>query len=221
MFPLVCLTLLLLSSCKRPIEKDLDDENDRNASFISNKPGSWWVYGVSDGTVNKRVATGEDSLMQERTFDYYELIDTVTGNTVPEYFAKNQEYMLMLIDIDGERKNYGLMVVYKENAQVGDSWMNTGNFTFSGVPIQGKIEGTVESINGTKTIGDHTFTQVSVIHNELKAKLVGSPAYTNCGTARIWFAQGIGVIKSEYDFQIGSFLDREYSDSLLSYHLQP
>src|SRR5690606_36366329 len=84
MFPLVCLTLLLLSSCKRPIEKDLDDENDRNASFISNKPGSWWVYGVSDGTVNKRVATGEDSLMQERTFDYYELIDTVTGNSVPE-----------------------------------------------------------------------------------------------------------------------------------------
>ncbi len=221
-FLLSATLICLAASCKKKGENEkLDKDNDPNSSFMSNKEGSWWLYGVSNGTINRRTATGRDSTQLDKVFNYYELQDTVTYDILPEYFGKNKDFMLMLTDIDGGQTNYALIVIYKEDGKVGDSWTNTGNFTFSGVPIQGKIEGRIESTGGSMTIGDKTYQEVTLIHNDLKAKLVGSPVYTDCGTAKLWFAKDIGIIKSDYDFHIASFFSRQYRDSLLDYHIVP
>lgn len=213
--------LLLLGACKKGDNENLDDENDPNASFLSTKEGSWWLYGVSDGTVNKRKATSRDSTMLDRTYNYYELEDTVLHSIIPEYFAKNQEFMLMLADLDGTKSNYAVVVIYKENGKVGDTWTNTGNFTFSGIPVQVKIEGRIESAGGSVTIAGKTYQDVTVTHNDLKAKITGTPAYTNCGTAKLWFAKGVGVLKSDYDIKIPAILTRKFTDSLLDHHIVP
>jgi hypothetical protein len=210
----------LFSSCRKGINEKLDDNNNPVSGYMSTKAGSWWLYGATDGTITHRVATGVDSVKLDRVYNYYETTDTVSKHITPEYFGKNAGMFLMLVDLDGNQTNYMNVAVQKDNAQVGDTWSNTGDITYSGMKFDLLAEGEVMSVNTTMTINGHTYTDVAEIRNKLKAKPVLSPFYTNCGTATMWFKKGIGIIKADYDISISSFFSKQYTDSLLDYHIQ-
>ena len=161
---LLVMTLAVLSySCKKGANEILDDNNDPVTDYMSTKQGSWWLYGANDGTVTRRVAKGIDSVKLDRTYNYYETIDTITQHITPEYFGKNAGMFLMLVDLDGSETNYMNVVVQKDNPQVGDTWTNTGDISYSGLSFDLLAEGEVMSIGGTMSINGHTYT-LSLIH---------------------------------------------------------
>lgn len=222
-FALVALPSITLTACKKGDNQKLDGDNDPISDFMSTKEGSWWMYGSNEGSVTIRRATGKDSLMLERIYNYYETTDTNSQYITPEYFGKNKDNFLMLVDMDlnGNKQNYLNVVVQKENPQVGDSWSNTGSLSYAGMPFDLLTEGEIKSTGGTMVLNGTTYTEVTEIENKLKFKPKLHPIYAKCGTARMWFAKGIGIIKSDFDISVGSLYTRKYNDSLLSYHIVP
>lgn len=219
---LFLINCILFLSCKKKGDNEkLDGPNTSVTDFMSTKEGSWWLYGSNESTVIKRMATGADSTKLDLFFDYYEALDTNTNHITPEYFGKNGELYLTLIDIDGSQKNYIPAVVQKDNAKVGDTWLNTGDITYSGMKFDLKIEGEIESVNETITVGPHTFTNVVRTKSILKGKASAQPVFVKCGEVTMWFAKGIGIIKSNFEINILEIYKRKYSDSLIQYHIEP
>jgi len=210
-------------SCKKGDNEKLENENTPVAGFMSARQGSWWLYASNENTVVRRVATGRDSVKMGLSYNYYEATDTTSQYVTPEYFARNGDKFLMLVDLDGSQTNYMNVVVHKDNPQLGDTWSNTGSISYSGMSFDLLAEGEITGVQGTLTINGHTYTDVVEITNTLKAKpqIPPTPVYVNCGTARMWFQKGIGLIKSEFDISIASFYSRHYTDSLLDYHIEP
>lgn len=214
-------TSVVLFSCKKGDNEKLDENNTPVTDYMSTKQGSWWLYGSNDGTVTRRVATGRDSLKEGKMYNYYENTDTATQYFKAEYFGKNGDKFLTLADLDGSGTYYMAVVVHKDNAALGDTWENTGSITYGGMAFSLLAEGEVTGVGQTMTINGHTYTDVVVVNNKLKAKPSISPLYTNCGTAKAWFKKGVGIIKADYDIHLSTFFNKQYTDSLLDYHFVP
>lgn len=216
---------MVLPACKKGDNQKLLDENEPVSSIMSTKAGSWWLYGSNESIVTRRVATGRDSFMLERNYDYYETTDTTTGHITPEYFGKNGNNYIMLVDLDGSESDYINVIVQKEDPQVGDEWSNTANKTYSGIPFNVLTEGKIVSTGGVMTINGTTYTDVTEAKNTLKVKPALALSYINCGSIVMWFSKGVGVIKTDFDIKIDiAFItaySRHYTDSLLSYHIEP
>lgn len=224
---LVMATGIVFFSCKKGDNQKLLGENEPVTGIMSTKSGSWWLYGSNEAIVTRRVATGRDSFKLERTYDYYETTDTTTGHITPEYFGKNGDNYIMLVDLDGSETEYINVIVQKENPKAGDKWSNTADKKFSGIPFKILTEGKIVSTGGTMVINDNTFTDVTEVENALKVKLAPEPdfKYTDCGKIRMWFAKGVGIVKSDFDISIKlAFVkaySRHYTDSLVAYHIEP
>ena len=211
-----------MAACKKKGDnQNLEDTNTPVSDYMSTKAGSWWLYSTDDGHYVKRVATGKDSLKMDLVFNYYEATDSSTGHVTPEYFGKNGDKYLMLIDIDGNETNYLQAIIQKDNAQVGDTWTNTASVSYSGISFDLLTEGEVISVNGTLMLNGHLYSQVTEVKNTLKGKLSSTPVYTNCGTVTMWFVKGIGVLRSNFDINILSFYQKHYEHSLVDYHIAP
>lgn len=224
--PVATLSLLAamsLTACKKGDNQKLDGDNNPVSDFMSTRADSWWMYGSNEGTVTIRRATGKDSTMLGRIYNYYETTDTTSQYITPEYFGKNQDKFLMLVDMDlnGNKQNYMNVVVQKENPAVGETWSNTGSLSYGGFPFDLLTEGEVKATGGTMVLNGITYTDVTEIENALKFKPKLTPIYAKAGKARMWFAKGIGIIRSDFDISIGSLYSRKYNDSLLSYHIEP
>jgi|SRR5690554_2048379 len=207
-------------SCKKVGDNEkITEPNESIEGYMSTKEGSWWLYASADGEVFKRYATGQKAQQLGLEFDYYESVDTNTNNITPEYFAKNEDKFMMLIDITGNQDDYVMAVVQKDDPKVGDSWSNTKSMTYSGISMDVLIEGKVVAINQTKTIKGQTFNNIVEVENILKAKTLVTP-YVNCGTARLWFSQGLGLVKMEINLNVLSFYTRSYSDELIDFHIE-
>lgn len=217
---LLALSVCTWISCKKGDNEKLNDANDTVSDFMPVKAGCWWLYGSTDGSITRRVATGIDSMKLGRLYNYYENTDTMTQYFKPEYFGKNGSLFLMLVDLDGSATNYMNVVVMKDNPQVGETWTNTGDISYAGMSFDLKADGEVTGTGQTMTIGDHTYTDVVEINNKLKAKPALNPLYIDCGTAKAWFKKGVGIIKAKYDVHISSFYSIQYTDSLLNYHIE-
>lgn len=217
----VLVSALLFAACKKGDNEKLTGENETVAEFMSTKEGSWWTYGSNEGTVTTRRATGRDSFKMERTYNYYETTDTNSKYVTPEYFGKNGTSYLMLVDLDGTHTKYMNVVVQKENALTGEKWENTGSISYSGIKFDLLTKGEVMSTGGSMVINGTTYTNVTQIKSDLKAKIFGTPVYSDCGDATMWFSKGVGIIKSDFNISISSFYSRKYTDSLLSYHIEP
>ncbi len=213
--------LLSVSSCNKGDNHDLDPDNQVPVDYMSTNPGSWWLYGSNEEVVYRRMATGLDSVKSGLTYDYYESYDTVDQHTTPEYFGKNEDKFLMLVDLFDDQQQYVTVVLSKDNAQTGDNWTNTESFTYSGIPLDAKFDCEVVATGLSMTINGKTYKDIVQISNALKAKPTGTPIYANCGTVMIWYSKGIGIIKRTFDIHILSLYTRNYTDSLIDYHLEP
>lgn len=211
---------LLLAACKKGDNTKLEDTNQTVSDYMSTKEGSWWMYASADGTVFIRRATGVDSTMLDKVYNFYKSTDTASQYVTPEYFGQNGQYFLTLIDLDGGQENYIAAVVNKDNPQLGDEWSNTGSITYSAIPFSLLTEGTITGVNQTIVIGNNVFDSVVETTTQLKAKPVISPSYTNCGTAKMWFKRGVGIIKSDFDISVASLYSKQYKDSLIDYHIE-
>lgn len=215
---------LLISSCKKkPGENEkMEGENESVVGYMSTKEGSWWLYASSDGTVTNRKATAKDSTMLGRKYDYYETTDTTSKFVTPEYFGKNGAYFFMLVDLDGTQTNYLPVVVNKDSIKLGDTWDNTTDLVYAGMTFNLLAEGEVTGVGQTLTINGKEYTDVVEINNKLKGRqAILAPVYVNCGTAKLWFKKGVGIVKSDFNISVLSVFTKQYSDSLIDYHIQP
>ena len=215
------LCVVSLFSCKKGDNQKLEANNTPITDYMSTKQGSWWMYGSQNGDITIRRATGRDSFMLDREYNYYETTDTGSNYVTPEYFGKNGDKFLMLVDLDGSMSKYMAVVVSKDSAQVGDEFSNTANMTYSAIPLNLLTEGDVVSTNESMTINNHTYDNLVKVKNALKAKPVISPSYINCGSVTMWIKPGLGIVRAEFDIHISSFYSRQYTDSLIDYHIEP
>jgi hypothetical protein len=217
------LLFTVLFSCKKKdgANQNLDPNKQEGSNYMSTKPGSWWLFASRDGDVTKRMATGLDSVKNGLLCSYFERTDTNTKFITPEYFGKNVNKYVSLYDMDGAQKNYVTLVFLLDSATAGTSWTNTQDYTYNNIKTNLLVESNVEFTDGTLTLGDSTYKGVTKVHNNLKLKLAIAPTYSSVGRLDVWFAKGIGIIMEDVDVNILSQITKKYTDSLLSYHIEP
>lgn len=214
-----------ISSCKKGDNEKLEGPNESVKELMSTKEGSYWLYSSNEGTVTRRYATGRDTTMLGNTFDFYEKTDTVTKYVTPEFFGKNGDNYLMLVDMEGSMTEYMNVIVSKTIPKPGDEWTNTADKTYSSIPFKLKTDGKIVSTGGSIELNGVTYNNVVEAENKLGVKVTGQPTYTNCGKIKMWFVEGIGNIKTEFDIDIKllsmSVYKRYYVESLIEYHIEP
>ncbi len=214
---------LLINSCKKKKgdNENLDQNNNNTVEgYMSTVEGSWWLYGTNEGAVVIRSAKGEKATVNNFEYDYYTSTDTNTKWITPEYFAENEQKYLMLIDLTGEQKDYIPAIVTKENPKVGEKWTNTHTMNYQSINFDLLIEGEIVEIIPVMNINGKEYTDVVKVNNALQAKFFLIPQYQDCGNTVMYFSKGIGVLKTEININIMTFYNRNYSDSLLDYHLE-
>lgn len=226
---LILLFALFVGACtkKNGENKNLDPNKAQAFDIMSTKKGSWWLYAADDGSVFYRYATGRDTLKESLWYKYFYRIDTTSRlkEELPEFFGKNDGKYLSLIDVDGTYRYFITYVILKEGAYQGQKWENTERRKIQGFNLDMYIASEVISVNDVLELNGHRYDSVIHVYNDLKAKLVGTPLYTDCGDLDVWFRKGIGIIKEDGKIDIApvgvSLLSKSYKDYLLEYHIEP
>ncbi len=197
--------------------QNLNPVNQNPFDFMSVKNGSYWHYGVRDNVSYIRFARGKDSVMLGMTYSYYERKDDNALGFQPEYFGKNGDSYLTLIDIDGNENNYVNYLFWKDGATAGASWNNTAKVSSPIGNVNILIETSVAEDNLSMTINNNTYSHVIHVHSNAK----GGPLATDLGTMDIWFTKGTGIIREEVDIDILGQYQQQHTDSLLEYYIAP
>ncbi|HRO44075.1 MAG TPA: hypothetical protein PL009_14665 [Flavipsychrobacter sp.] len=222
------LVLLAFSSCKKEVGENqkLDPKNQKKYDLMTNKTGSWWLYGGSDSTVSVMTATGRDSTIKGLFFSYYERVDTTSAerNIMPEFFGKNTSRYVTLVDLDGTYTQFITVIFFKEDVPIGEKWTNIDNLDYLGLKFDVKVESRLVEMAGNMAINGKIYTDVKKIHHEFWGRIdLGIPSdYTDIGFMDVWFVKGIGIIKKDLNVTIaaGNF-SKVYRDSLLDYYFVP
>lgn len=199
---------------------DLDPNNQQWYDFMSSKNGSYWRYGSRDGILWTRHARQMDTMMLGKKYRYYERRDDGSSGYDPEYFGKNNNLYLTLIDLDGSRSNYVDYVYYRDSAKKSDAFTNTGQVNSPLGTVNIKIESYVADDNLTLTYGANTYTKVLHVHSNITGS-VALLQNVSIGTLDIWFRKGLGIIREEADIDILGQYQQHYIDSLIDYHIEP
>lgn len=219
-FPVIGIVFLGLLACnKKDGENQHLNPDDQTAfDLMSVKEGSTWRYGGRDGVTYTRYARGKDTIKLDARYSYYERKDDNAGSFDPEYFGKNKDAYLTLVDVDGNQDNYLNYLFWKDGATVGTSWDNTGKVN---APTIGRVNVLVESYvaedNLIMTLSSQTFTRVVHVHSDLK----GGPFNTRLGNLDIWLVKGIGILREEVHIDVLGQYQLDHTDSLLDYHIVP
>ncbi|RQO31236.1 hypothetical protein DBR32_04505 [Taibaiella sp. KBW10] len=211
------LSVLFFGSCKK--KKIIDPTNEGISTYLPTNVNNWWKYLASDGTVFKRYYTGRDTVVDGFNYNLFEQVDVNTGTIVKEFYAKFEGNYYTLLQLDNSGTRYVKAIVLNENPQVGNTWESTGSFTY-GIAIPTKIEGKVTSINGTFTVNNVVVDSVVEVKSVLYGKL-NLLTWTNCGTIIMKFRRGLGIISENYDFNVGGFFSKQYSNYITDYYVQP
>ncbi|MBS1783771.1 MAG: hypothetical protein JSS78_11960 [Bacteroidetes bacterium] len=188
---------------------------------MTNEVGSWWIYGGSDSSVSRRIATGRDSTVKGFFFSYYERKDTTsaTGYITPEFYGKNKNSYVTLIDMDGSMTSYITVIFFKDSVGIGEEWSNQDKYAYQIFNFDIKINSKIVDTGGVMTINGHTYTGIYHTLNSVQGKLTFSTDYSDLGTIKVWFVKGIGIIKQDMNISIAGVYSKIYRDSLLAYHL--
>lgn len=226
---MVVILVILLTGCtkKNGENKNLDIKNSQTFDIMSSKKGSWWLYRADDGSVFYRYATGRDTVKESLLYKYYYRIDTTSRlrEELPEFFGKNDGKYISLIDLDGTYRYFITYVILKDSSYRGQKWDNTERRRIQGFNLDMLIESEVKSVSDVLVLNGRTYDSVIHVYNNLKAKLVGTPLYTDCGDLDVWFRKGVGIVKEDGKIDISpagvSALSKNYGDYLLDYHIEP
>lgn len=212
--------LSLFFSCKKikGDNQNLEENNQTIEGLMSVNPESFWEYETNEGDHFIRVPKGTKQTVNNREWDYYESTDQSTHWVTPEYFAKNGDKLLMLLDLDGSQSNYLEVIAFKENPSVGETFTNSHELKFGIMNVQAVIESSIYQVNAVVEYQGTTIEDVVIIKNKLKAKTALTP-YIDCGDAFLYFKEGIGPLKLDINLSIMSFYNRSYSDHIVNYEI--
>lgn len=217
---------LIFGSCTKKGVGDnqtLDpDKNTTVTEYMSTNPGSWWLFKLEENNTIKETArkpTGNKATIDGFEYDLYHSIDSSTMYVTNEYFAKNEDFYLTLIDLDGSQTNYVRAIVYKDNGKIGDTWTSTHQMTYSGMNIDIEITTSISGINDTRALNGKSYDSVFVTSSTMRAKS-GLIPWTNCGNVEMWFRRGIGILKTDFNMSILNLYNRQTKVELLDYHIE-
>ena len=211
-------SFLCFSACK---PKDpIIPINEGVNNFMPTSTQNSWNYEASDGTHFQRKYTGRDSVVNGFSYNLFQ--QTTTGGVVKnEFYAKFEGKYYSLIPIDDANTTYVKAIVLgSDNPKVGDTWTNEGSFNYSGIDFTAKVDGEVMSISDTTTVNGVLLDSIVTVKSRLFAKLPLS-TYTDAGTVIMKMKKGVGIISEDYDFHVSTFVNKTYSNWLLSYSIQP
>jgi hypothetical protein len=221
------LVLFMLSSCKKEIGENqkLDPKDQKKYDLMTNVRGSWWLYGGSDSTVTILTASGRDSTVKGLFFSYYERVDTTSAlkDIMPEFFGKNTNRYITLMDLDGTYSRWVTIIFYKDGVPVGEKWTNTDKLDYLGLAFDIKTESSIVDTTGVMELNGRTYNKVIKIHHDFWGRVnIGFESdYTDVGYLDVWFVKGIGIIKKDLNIDLAGNFSKVYRDSLLNYHFQP
>lgn len=218
----LCITAcsgLLLSSCE-PKKTELDPTNEGIDDFMPTKLENWWRYEANDNTVFRRYYTGRDTVIDGFNYNYFEQVDVNNGTIVKEFYGKFEGNYYTLLKVDDEGTVMVQAKVLSGDPKVGDTWSNEGDFSYGGLDFQARVDGEVISVSDTATVNGVLLNDIITVRSKLNAK----PAFGNwmdCGTVVMRIKKNVGIISEDYDFHVGTFVNKTYSNWLLEYHIEP
>ncbi len=214
---------LSFSACKKDtgVNQNLDPGAQTRFDFMSTKEGSWWRYSSVDTVGSEtftRYARNRDSVKNDLKYAYYERRTGDSGTLQPEYFGKNGDKYITLVDLDGTENSYLEYVYFINGSAQGTSFSNIGKVDGPGVgTVTIKLQSTVSETGLTMVFNDQTFTDVTHVHSDGSAGFFG----VRIGTLDMWFKKDFGILKEEVHINVLGAYKLEHTDSLVSYHIVP
>ncbi len=225
---LLLLTALLFTACKKPsgVNQNLNNNNTQTLDLMSTKNGSWWLYISNAPGVFYRYATGKDSFKENLTFNYYYRYDTTSAfkTQYPDYFTKNSNKYLTLIDVDGTETTYLTYVILEDSSYVGQNWDNTETKTLSGYNADIWIHSNVDSVYETVNFYNNTYDSVIYVHSDVNVRpsgLTPTPPYVSAGTLDVWFKRGLGIVHEKGNINVAGVITKNYEDWLINHYIAP
>ncbi len=215
----VTVALFAVGCKKEGVNENLDPNAQTNYDFMSTKAGSYWHYGSQQVVAYKRFARNRDTVKNGLKYSYYERQeDTGAGSLSPEYFGKNGNKYITLIDLDGSETTYLESVFWIDGSKQGDKWQNTGIVNYPGFgDVKVYTSSDVSETGVTMKSGNETFHDVIHVHSDLRTVTLN----TRVGTLDMWILRDVGVIKQEAHINILGFYTVDRTDTLTDYHIEP
>lgn len=200
-------------------EKDpINPTNEGIDEYLPTDTANWWLYDANDGTIFKRYYTGRDTVIDGFNFNYFEQEDVNNGTIVKEFYAKFEGNYYTLLKINDEGTAYVKSKVLNGNPKVGDTWSDEGEFTYNSITFNAKTEGQVISVTDTATVNGVLINDIVLVRSKLSARLPLS-TWMDCGTVEMKFKKGIGIISENYDFHVGTYVNKTYKNWLQDYFI--
>ncbi|HTO17170.1 MAG TPA: hypothetical protein VLZ83_15495 [Edaphocola sp.] len=213
------ITLLLLSMVNSSCGKKDNSKNEGINEFIPTNTTNWWRYEASDGTNFKRYYTGRDTIIDNFDFNLYEQISD-GGVIVKEFYGKFEGNYYSLIKVNDEGTVFMKAQILPGTPKLGDTWESLGNITYNGINFYAKTVGEVLSTDDVINMNGTNLDNIVVAKNRLYAKISPTDPWEDCGTVIQKFKKGLGFVAEEYDFHVGTFVDKVYSYNITDYHIE-
>ncbi|HRP90189.1 MAG TPA: hypothetical protein PKX92_09120 [Edaphocola sp.] len=187
-------------------------------AFIPTDTQNWWRYEANDGTKFKRYYTGRDTVVNGFSFNLYEQISD-GGTIVKEFYAKFNGNYYSLLKINDDGTAYVKSQILNGEPKVGDTWENQDNLTYNAVNFYAKINSSIISTTDTVNMNGATLDNVVVVKSRLFAKYLPTDQWEDCGYVIQKFKKGVGIVGEDYDFHVGTFVNKTYNNRITEYYI--
>ena len=184
---------VVFAACK----KDNNNDNNNGGTTEDYQPtsaGSTWQYNSTTGSYTETAAASS----RDSTIDgeKYVAFDNSNGGT--RYVNKNNGVYKSYSYFQQIQKD--LKLTYLKDADAGTTWQDVVNYSYNGIDIPITFSYTIASRDRDTVVNNKTYNNVIVVDTKVSASslLVGGDG--TIGTARRYYAKGVGAISSTLNF---------------------
>ncbi len=204
-------SMILLSSILFSCGKEKTDVN-QSAVYFNGNAGSNWTYQPSQGPAYTITATSRDTTALGVSYKVYSSTD---GQS--RYRAKvGNEYFQFLV-VPQILPNGVNELFLKDNQPVGATWSISQSVSVPNIPIPVTVTlgYTIRTKDTTMTINNKAFTKVIKVGQDITVQGFG-----NIGSGTFFYADKVGLIKSDVTVTIPGQAASNASESIVSYELK-
>ena len=205
------LSILVISlsflSCKKDEKKVAEVPN-----YFPSTVGSNWTYQPSQGASYKITATSKDTMALGTSYKVY----TSTDGQNRYRTRLNNEYFQFLA-IPQFLPNGVNELYLKDNQPVGATWSLSQTVTLPNIPFPVNINlaYSIKTKDTTMTVNNKAFIKVIKV-----GQIISVQGFGNIGTSSFFYADKVGLIRSEVNVSIPGQPATNASETLLSHEIK-
>ncbi len=202
-----CLASLIFISCQKETSEEVVASN-----YFPVTTGSNWTYQPSQGAAYTITATSRDTTALGITYKVYSSTD---GQNRFRAKTGNDYYQFLVVP---QILPTGVNELYlKDNQPVGATWsfnqtVSVPNFP---IPLTITLAYNIKAKDSSMTVNSKVYTKVIRVGQDISVQGFGS-----VGTGNFYYADQVGLIKSDLNISVPGQAPTTASESLVSYEIK-